>query len=106
MHLIVDLEIRQVQVDRAVAHLEVAGFYGLAQGVYLLLHALVEGVHVQEARDGVEITDGQVALLVDEAHHPDLAEFRDVHLVERPFEVTVAARLCVTAECQEGISLI
>lgn len=106
MQLIVDLEIRQVQIDRAVAHFEGAWLCGLAQGVRLLLHALVEGVHVQEARDGVEIADGQVALLVDEIQHPDLAELWAVHLVERPLDVAIAARLRVAAERQEGITLI
>ena len=106
VQLIVDLEIRQVQVNRAVAHLESVWLRSLAQSVRFLLYALVESVHVQEACDGVEVTVGHTAFLVDEVQHPDLAERRAVHLVERPLDVAVVARLRVAAERQEGITFI
>ena len=104
MRLVVDLEVCEIQVDRAVEHARVVWLPLGALRIDLLLHALIERVHVQKARDRVEITDGHAALLVDEVQHPDFAKARHCAILERPFDVEVDALLRVAAEGEERIS--
>ena len=106
MRLVVDLEVREIQVDRAVEHARVVWLPLGALRIDLLLHALIERVHVQKARDRVEVTDGHAALLVDEVQHPDPAKAWHRAVLERPLDVEVDALLRVAAESEERISFL